>query len=84
MLFDDRVPEHYYMRLVRLLGREEAERFLEKINYDIKVIILQISFLEILQFAAQKPLFAALIISPIAIMIIYFIWDLIVESFFFN
>jgi hypothetical protein len=83
MLFDDRVPEHYYIRLVRLLGREEAERFLEKINYDIKAIIIQISLLEILQFAAQKPIFAALIISPIAILIIYFIWELILEPFFF-
>jgi hypothetical protein len=71
------------MRLVQLMGRQEAERCLEKVRYDIKAIILQISFLEILQFATQKPLFAALIISPIAIMIIYFIWDLIFETFFF-
>lgn len=70
MLFGDRVPEHYYTRLIQLMGRQEAERFLEKVRYDIKAIIVQISFLESLQFAAQKPIFAALIISPIAIMII--------------
>jgi hypothetical protein len=31
-------PKHYYMRRAQLVGREEAEIFLEKVGYDIKAI----------------------------------------------
>lgn len=83
MLFNDRVPEHYYIRLVQLMGRCEAERFLEKVSYDIKAIVFQLSYLEVLQFATGKPIFAALIIVPIALLIIYFIWEVILKPMLF-
>jgi hypothetical protein len=63
------------------MGRQEAERFLEKVRYDIKAIIFQISCLEVLQFANEKPILAALIIMSMVFLCIYFIWGAVILLF---
>jgi hypothetical protein len=75
MLFNDRVPEDYYIRLVQLMGREKADRFLERVGYSIKAIIFQISYLEFVKLLKSKPLTTLLIILPVLYLIIRFIME---------
>ncbi len=79
MIKGDRIPESYYSKLVELMGKEEADAFIEKVKYDIKAISMRISYLEFVQYVKDKPLKAILFIAPVIYLLIRLLWIFIIE-----
>ncbi|RQV94555.1 MAG: hypothetical protein EH224_10100 [Calditrichaeota bacterium] len=70
----DKIPKDDYLQLVELMGKEDAEAFIEKKQYNYYDISLKILFLRLKKNIKKKPrLFLLIFLIILALVILYYL-----------
>ena len=70
----DKIPKVHYLQLVELLGKEDAETFIQKANYNYKDITLRILILRLkINYKMNPKLFILILSLIIALVVLYFL-----------
>lgn len=72
----DKIPISAYLQLVELMGKEEAEEFIEKENYNYRIISVRILYLQIRNSVKKRPKLFILALIAIIIAIVYYYLDM--------
>lgn len=76
MIDFDKIPKLTYHQLVKLIGKEAAEKYIEKEKYNFGAVTNKILFLQLRNFIKKKPKLFLVIILLIVILLVYYLLDL--------
>ena len=76
MIDIDKIPISTYLQLAELMGEKEAEEFIEKENYNYRIISIRILYLQIRNAVKKRPKLFLLILIVIIIVIVYYYLDM--------
>lgn len=70
----DKIPENDYLQLVELMGKVDAEAFIEKKQYNYYDIALKILYLRLKRKIKKKPrLYLLIFLIILALVILYYL-----------
>lgn len=72
----DKIPKATYFQLVELMGKENAESFIKKKQYNFRAISNMIIYLQLKIFFKKKPRLSLLILTIIVALVILYYLDL--------
>ena len=76
MIDHNKIPDEAYQQLVELIGKEEAESFIKKVNYDFRSISIRIFYFQIKRAIKENPRLSLIIFILVIALLIYYLLDM--------